>query len=237
MNNQLNIEEKLYYIYRHTRADKNEPFYIGKGTVLFDKTTERSMFRRAYSLDGRSLFWRKIAAKSEYEVDILFTSNDIKVIQNKEREFIKFYGRRDLGLGPLCNLTDGGESESGAIRTEEQAKKWAEAMKGKFKKGGDSPHAVPVFAYTIEGNFHKKYDSMTDASIDFGITPRIVSKIVGNNKPSNIEIAGQRRTNGFTFFLEYRGEFFKIAQREKEFKVLKWQELTVMEILSRSSNP
>lgn len=33
INQSLNQEQKLCYIYRHIRLDRNEVFYIGKGTM------------------------------------------------------------------------------------------------------------------------------------------------------------------------------------------------------------
>lgn len=219
MNNQLE-DEKLYYIYRHIRTDKNEPFYIGKGTVQKNKKTEIGSHKRAYSSDGRSLFWRKIVKKSKYEVEILFYSNDIKVIQEKETEFIKLYGRRDLGLGPLCNLTDGGEKETGAIRSEELKAFMSTLKRGKFT-GATSPHAIPVFAYTLDGNFYKRYECMVDAATDLNLRQRVVSLIAAKNSPEKFEEKGQRAVKGFTFFLDYRGEFFDIPPKRKHGQGLK----------------
>lgn len=48
-----------------------------------------------------------------------------------ERYLISFYGRRDLGLGILCNLTDGGEGAPGKIVSEETRKKMSSKRKGK----------------------------------------------------------------------------------------------------------
>jgi len=100
----------MYYCYRHIRLDKNEPFYIGVGETKKGNTF-RQIYERALTLK-RNKFWRNIAKKCKYEVEIIFESEFRKVIFEKEREFIKLHGRRDLGLGPLVNHTDGGDGIS-----------------------------------------------------------------------------------------------------------------------------
>lgn len=87
-------------VYRHIRLDKNEPFYIGIG--------EKE--NRAHKTHGRNEFWKKIANKTNYRVEILFDDLTWEQAQEKEIEFIALYGRRDLGTGILTNLTDGGEN-------------------------------------------------------------------------------------------------------------------------------
>jgi len=93
----------MAYVYRHIRLDKNQPFYIGVGTD--------SLYKRAYqkSKTKRSEYWHNIAKKG-YEVEILMDNLTNKQAFEKEKEFINLYGRADLGLGILCNLTNGGEN-------------------------------------------------------------------------------------------------------------------------------
>lgn len=89
----------MAYVYRHIRLDKNEPFYIGIGKSL----------ERAYSKKNRNKYWKHIVSKSPYEIEILFDNLTYTEAQEKEKEFIKLYGRKDLGNGTLVNMTDGGE--------------------------------------------------------------------------------------------------------------------------------
>jgi len=101
-----------YYIYRHIREDKNEPFYIGIGTIWGkDKNSscDAKKYGRAFAKINRSEFWKNIISKSNYTVEILMESDNLDFIKNKEREFIILYGRRDLKTGTLVNLTDGGD--------------------------------------------------------------------------------------------------------------------------------
>lgn len=107
-------------VYRHIRRDKNKPFYIGIGD-------EES---RAYEKKGRTRVWKNIAKKG-YEVEILFEDLTWEEACQKEREFIALYGRRDLGLGTLVNLTDGGEGTLGYKHTEETKEKCRTAASGK----------------------------------------------------------------------------------------------------------
>lgn len=115
----------MSYVYRHIRLDKNEPFYIGIGS------DEEGEYTRAYTHKSRNIHWHRIVNKTDYEVEILL--NDLTWEESciKEIEFIKLYGRKDRGLGPLCNLTDGGESSLGRITSEETKKKISESTKGR----------------------------------------------------------------------------------------------------------
>jgi hypothetical protein len=115
----------MAYVYRHIRLDKNEPFYIGIG---FD-----SEYKRAYETHKgrRSKFWLKIASKTKHIVEILIDDIDEETAKAKETEFIKLYGRKNLGTGPLCNLTDGGDGCANRIFTAEHRQRLSVASKGR----------------------------------------------------------------------------------------------------------
>jgi hypothetical protein len=89
---------KLYCVYRHIRLDKNEVFYIGIGSE-----------KRPYEKRRRNYYWANIINKTDYKIEILFDDLDWQEACEKEKEFIKLYGRKDLGLGTLVNMTDGGD--------------------------------------------------------------------------------------------------------------------------------
>ena len=113
------------YVYRHIRLDKNETFYIGIGSDMTNK--------RANERARRSELWKKIVAKSEYEIEILMDDITFEEAKSKEIEFIKLYGRIDLGNGTLANLTDGGDGAINRIFTPEHRKKLSLSQIGKGK--------------------------------------------------------------------------------------------------------
>jgi hypothetical protein len=115
----------MAYLYRHIRLDKNEPFYIGIGSDM--------TFKRAKEKSRRSQLWNKIIAKTDYEVEILVDDITFDYAKLKEIEFIKLYGRIDLGNGTLANLTDGGDGLINRIFTSEHRRKLSLSQIGKEK--------------------------------------------------------------------------------------------------------
>ena len=94
-------------LYRHIRLDTNTPFYVGIGQ---DE-------KRAYTKKDRNKYWHSIVQKHGYKVHIMLDDLSWEEAQQKEREFIQLYGRKDLGKGGLVNMTDGGEGILGLKHT------------------------------------------------------------------------------------------------------------------------
>lgn len=97
-------------VYRHIRKDTNNVFYIGIGKDI----------KRAYHIYDRNKYWKNIINKTEYEIEIIAQDLSWEDACELEIFLIQEYGRKDLGLGTLVNLTDGGEgtlnkSESGKM--------------------------------------------------------------------------------------------------------------------------
>jgi hypothetical protein len=86
-------------VYQHLRTDTGEIFYVGIG-----KTS-----KRAYSKHGRSKPWRDFSKKHSYSVQILAEDLTWNQACESEKDLIRLYGRRDLALGSLVNMTDGGD--------------------------------------------------------------------------------------------------------------------------------
>lgn len=112
------------YVYQHVKLDTNEIFYIGIG--------KSKNLRRAYEKYKRSVFWKNITNKHDYKVEILYENLNWNEACNIEINLIKQYGRRDLGLGTLVNLTDGGDGSVGVIVSEETKLKLSKSLKGKM---------------------------------------------------------------------------------------------------------
>lgn len=112
-----------FYVYRHIRLDKNEVFYVGRGKKKAIFNDFKSEYNRAFSKNKRSIFWQRVIYKSEYKIEIIFETESYVEILEKEKEFIKLYGRRDLNKGTLVNLTDGGDGSAGVITSKETGEK------------------------------------------------------------------------------------------------------------------
>ena len=107
----------IYYLYRHIREDKNEPFYIGIG--------REKNYRRAKKAGStaRNRIWKRIADKCDWRWEILLDGLTFEEACEKEIEFISLYGRIDLGTGSLANLTDGGEGQVNRKQTKKTREK------------------------------------------------------------------------------------------------------------------
>jgi hypothetical protein len=107
---------KFYvYILRDPRPGKNlQPIYVGKGK----NARARDHWRRAD--DHKNTFLRQILTK----IKKLGLEPTIEIVRHfeieaeafqLEIELIAKYGRRDLDIGTLCNLTDGGEGATNSL--------------------------------------------------------------------------------------------------------------------------
>lgn len=111
----------MAYLYRHIRLDKNEPFYIGIGSD--------DGYGRSKEISNRNRYWRNIVKNTPYDVEIMLDNLTWEEACEKEKEFIKLYGRKDLNIGTLCNLTEGGEGVLGMKHSEQTRKKISEDNK------------------------------------------------------------------------------------------------------------
>lgn len=175
-----------FYLYRHIRHDINMPFYVGMGKVNEKPKypTDTQIYQRAFSkswstLRGRNDAWKSIASNTTYDVDILFESESKNVIEEKEREFIKLYGKIIDKNGTLVNIQDGG-------------------IKGKKNhRSSVLKTATAYFAYKHTGEFYKKYDTRKDAASELGVLEPNIT--VCANKLKGV-------FNGYFFFRKYMGD-------------------------------
>lgn len=191
------VDNGRYYIYRHIRPDKDIPFYIGRGkkpSPLYPSNEHC----RAYSKTGRSKIWKDIVSKNNgvYEVEILLECNDFEFLKEKEIEFVKLYGRINLGTGILSNLTDGGDGGDGCIASEETRRKISENNHTKGKFGKDHPRAKKVYQYSLNGDFVKEWDALHEVKRAFNLT----------ECPDKCLTGKTLSYHGYMWFYEYKGE-------------------------------
>jgi len=97
-------------VYSHIRKDSLDVFYIGVGINI----------KRAYSVYYRNKYWHNIVNSVGYFVTILYDGITSQEAHEIEKKLILQYGRKDLGTGPLVNVTNGGDGVVGFKWTIEQ---------------------------------------------------------------------------------------------------------------------
>lgn len=182
-----------YYLYRHVRVDKNEPFYIGIGTRQRGHN-EKSIYLRAYTKANRSSFWKNIVNKTKYDIEIIYETDSISKIKQKEIEFIGLYRRKEHG-GILCNMTDGGDglttSKNAILKRKKtmiengQAEKNAERLRIVHRErisNGIYSRAKPIYVYDIYGALVQKCSSLKKCANLFGLNTSAITKAMNNNR-------------------------------------------------------
>lgn len=128
-----------------------EPFYIGKGNgKRMEQSCDIKKTKNLHKINTIKKIWQlglEITAIKHKEG---ITEEEAFSI---EKELVTKIGRRDRGIGPLTNLTDGGEGGAGGT-----------------SRKGDWPELYhPVLQYSLEGLFIKEYPSIKHA---FGENPK-----------------------------------------------------------------
>ena len=178
----------MAYVYRHIRLDKNEPFYIGIGSDSNDE------YKRAYIKSDRNDIWKKIVAKSEYRIEILFDDLTWEEACKKEIEFIALYGRININNGILSNMTKGGDGTYGHVVSPEARLKISKANKGKLsgdknpfygKKHSDEfkLKASNLRKDSYSGENHPNYGKSTSEETKNKISKSRMGKRVKGNHP------------------------------------------------------
>jgi hypothetical protein len=199
--------------------DTNEPFYVGIGRKGTNFTTLIKEYPRAYTKNNRSEFWFNITKKTDYSVEIIYETTSFIEIQEKEIEFIKLYGRKDLNEGSLVNLTDGGitfknvsnlsktkmsASQKGKKLSKESITKRTNSRKGKYL-GDNNVLSKEVYVYDIEGNFIKRIESIHLASILLNCSYSSIHRIL-NNKAHSV--------NGYRFSHKFEKKLKPIIKKK-----------------------
>lgn len=171
------VESPQYCLYRHIRKDINLPFYVGVGIINNKTNSIKKRYKRAYVNNGRNDIWNKITKKTDYTVEIMLESDNKENIEMKEVEFIKLYGRIDLGTGSLCNFTDGGHYHLNYSKTSSIKRKETYIRNGTYdawikraaenrqnsKQASLDTNSKKTYVYNINGFLINSYPSFTEA--------------------------------------------------------------------------
>lgn len=90
--------DRTFCVYFHINPVKRQVFYVGKGKSNRPNTTQ-----------DRNILWKRTVAKYGKIVTVPHTNLTEAKAFALEVFYIKYIGRRDLGTGPLVNMTSGGD--------------------------------------------------------------------------------------------------------------------------------
>lgn len=132
----------MYFLYKHYKD--NKVFYVGIGKQR--KNNGISKYIRAYDENKRSIAWKE-EAKDGFRFEIVEESNDKKYIMEREKYWIKLYGRR-LDGGELVNILPGGN-----LVLEDPIKKRNRMLGNKNRLGKKfSEKSIALISYKSKGN-------------------------------------------------------------------------------------
>jgi len=122
------MELKEFYVYVYLDPRKSgeyvygdfkfgyEPFYVGKGYGRrYKRHLSKSNYNKSKTYKNNRI---KFLKENNFNIEIVKVKENLLESEafNLEIELIKRIGRFDLGVGPLCNHTDGGEGSTGGKR-------------------------------------------------------------------------------------------------------------------------
>lgn len=202
----------MFYVYEHYKKDTDEIFYVGIGKIDKNKN-----YIRAGSSSKRNSHWCSIVKKHGFYFKIVFESDSREDVCNREIDLITLYGRKDLGTGPLCNKTCGGEKTftMGKKSIGEGVKKRMEngtynkcgelarermltnnPWKGKTHNGFGPKRKI--YQYDLKtGNFIKEWETIRSAYMYYKCNPKVISWVLCGKRMSGL---------GFLWYYEYKGE-------------------------------
>ena len=167
------MEKNIFYVYKHINPKDNEIFYIGMGKD-----------NRAWTIHSRNKWWNNYVNKNGFEVEIICDNMSRQNALELEITLISFYGRKCHSLGPLLNLSDGGETcmgythsqewkdEQSKLRTGKKLKPLSEEAKSKISQkqlGKQKSSNKIVRQYDLEGNLIQIFRSSSEAKKETGI--------------------------------------------------------------------
>jgi len=169
--NEYFSDVSMFYLYAYLDPRKNgsytygeyefdyEPFYIGKAKVRkgtgqreYDHLTEaRSGTKKGNQLKLNKIRKIEETGMSPIIIKMYEGEDDESKILDVETTMIECIGRKDLGKGPLTNLTDGGEGVRNRVFTDEQRKEISETVKRWHREVGVSEETKKKLSIAMEG--------------------------------------------------------------------------------------
>lgn len=170
----------MAYVYRHIRLDTQMPFYVG--------ASDKPDIWRSRVKYGKKPLWHEIVNSVGYEVEIIMDGLTKEQVFEKEREFIKIYGRIDLGTGTLVNITDGGKGMRGWVASEETRKRYSASSTGRkqsleiIRKRAEK-NKKSICQYSLDGQYISDWDSAATVEKKLNINrTNICSVLKGKRK-------------------------------------------------------
>lgn len=143
-----------HFVYCHFRNDKCKLFYIGIGTK--QGSCYSTNYQRAFAKARRSPHWKNITNKTKYKVVIVFESDNLELIKEKEKELIGKYKSR------LCNISPGGDYPCDKVLNKKK-----------------------VYKYNLDGEFIVEYESIAEASRKTNLNTSTIHNSITKNKANN----------------------------------------------------
>lgn len=193
-------------IYLHRRLDTNQVFYIGIGNTK----------QRAYSKNNRNLYWHNIVSNIGYNVEIIEENLSWEEACQKEKYWIKLYGRKDLNEGTLVNMTDGGDGGDTLSSRPDIKEKFKSIRKGKTLTEIYGLKKADEIRSKIRKNHHKMVGDANPAK-----RPEVRKKIGLANTGKTKSAEERNRLSklysgeGNPFFNKTHNENAKLVMREK----------------------
>lgn len=221
----------IYVLYMHIRKSDGRIFYIGIGKK-----------NRPYNKVGRNKHWHNTVNKHGYKVVILVENITQERAKELEILMIAFYGRKDLGLGNLVNLTDGGQGSTNF----RHSKKDREQMSKDRKGVPANPVRVEKMRQTnlAKGeNHHMKRPEMRELTSKRGKgkvkpymvgdknpmkRPEVLEKFLGDNNPAKrpevrVKLAGTNNPKARLVVDINVGVFYSVSEAALLYNMTKYQ--------------
>ena len=213
----MNCKQFYVYLLRDPRHGRDkQPFYVGKGhgrrvrhhSLLGGSRHKNPLMRGVLGKIFKDSLKPIVEMVRYFEVEADAFQLEIELIAK--------HGRRDLGLGSLCNLTDGGEGQTGNIAVKEALRKLH--TNPEFAKRRDDRtrkmHADPGFAEALAKRGRESMTKLWDDP-DFAVAQAEHAREVLRKQKNNPEFVRVNKEASRAACLKRNADpEFKLASRE-----------------------